>query len=462
MSSPSAPVDSPMGSPCANSPSQSSSGFVEADTKGAKSEPRPLYDTLGNEFTIPDFTMKQVFDAIPKHCFQRSTIRGLSYALCDCLLIASTFYIFYNYATPEIVPNKLVRGALWTVYTIIQGMLGMGIWVLAHECCHRAFSESKFVCDLVGFVFHSSVLMPYFSWQISHRKHHRMSGNIAKDMLYIPRTREEYASRFQRTIYDLTELTEESPITTMLELFLQHLFGFSLYLLGNATGPDNHEDQPEGRGKGYKNGLFGGVNHFNPRSPLFDHKDVKAIIYSDIGVFLVGTILYHGVKKFGWANMLVWYFAPWLWLHSWLGIYDSQRRLHFVATPCSNSYNCSCNHISSAYRPHSPALFSWRLDLHPRRCCHYRSRIWLPWKTCLPRRHRDPCGPSSLQQNSLLPRQGGYWGYQTHNGTALPIRQQEWSSRLFPRNVETCPDLPMGRADGGRRRGECARFVLSK
>jgi fatty acid desaturase len=30
------------------------------------------------------------------------------------------------------------RVALWTLYTIVQGLVGTGVWVLAHECGHQA------------------------------------------------------------------------------------------------------------------------------------------------------------------------------------------------------------------------------------------------------------------------------------------------------------------------------------
>ena len=41
-----------------------------------------------------------------------------------------------------------------------------GIWVIAHECGHQAFSKYQLVNDGVGLVFHSCLLVPYFSWQV--------------------------------------------------------------------------------------------------------------------------------------------------------------------------------------------------------------------------------------------------------------------------------------------------------
>jgi fatty acid desaturase len=39
-----------------------------------------------------------------------------------------------------------------------------GIWVIAHECGHGAFSDYTWVNDLVGFTMHSALLVPYYSW----------------------------------------------------------------------------------------------------------------------------------------------------------------------------------------------------------------------------------------------------------------------------------------------------------
>lgn len=39
-----------------------------------------------------------------------------------------------------------------------------GVWVIAHECGHQAFSSSQLVNDTVGFILHTCLLVPYFSW----------------------------------------------------------------------------------------------------------------------------------------------------------------------------------------------------------------------------------------------------------------------------------------------------------
>jgi omega-6 fatty acid desaturase (delta-12 desaturase) len=58
------------------------------------------------------------------------------------------------------LPYPILYGAakfaLWSLYTFWAGLVGTGIWVLAHECGHQAFSESKLVNNTVGWILHSA------------------------------------------------------------------------------------------------------------------------------------------------------------------------------------------------------------------------------------------------------------------------------------------------------------------
>lgn len=302
-----------------------------------------MIDTLGNEFQIPDFTIKQIRDAIPAHCYERSATRGLSYVARDLTYMATLFLVFHHFVTPENVPSTIVRGMLWTVYTVIQGMVSTGLWVLAHECGHQSFSPSKTLNDTVGFICHSLLLVPYFSWKISHGKHHKSTGHMERDMVFVPKTREKYASRVGYYVHELSELAEETPIATAIHLVGQQLLGWPLYIILNVTGHDYHERQKQGRGKGKKNGVGGAVNHFDPASPLYEAKDAKLILASDIGLAVVLGALCMIGSKFGWANLTVWYIIPYLWVNHWLGKLCITH-IYIYTNDC-----CSCHHIPSAH-----------------------------------------------------------------------------------------------------------------
>jgi len=248
-----------------------------------------LIDTYGNEFQVPDFTVNDIRNAIPKHCFERSGARGLGYVARDIASLAATFFISNKFVTPEYIPSTPARAVLWA------------------ECGHQSFSPSKTLNDTVGWFCHSALLVPYFSWKISHGKHHKATGNMERDMVFVPKTRDAYASRIGKLVHELNELTEETPIATAIHLVLQQLGGWLMYLATNVTGHDNHERQPEGRGLGKKNGYFSGVNHFNPSSPLYEAKDAKLILLSDLGLAITISALVWVGKNFGFANLAVWY-----------------------------------------------------------------------------------------------------------------------------------------------------------
>lgn len=321
VSSPSTAMGSPIDSPRHSASSTSLSSMSEMDDKAAAAK-KPLgklIDTYGNEFEVPDYTIKDIHNAIPKHCFERSALKGFYYVFRDLASLATTFYLFHTYVTPENIPSTPVRALLWGLYTFMQGLFGTGAWVLAHECGHQAFSTSKVLNDTVGWVLHSSLLVPYFSWKISHGKHHKATGHMERDMVFVPKTREERASRIGKLAHELSELGEETPIVTLIHLIGQQLIGWPNYLLTNVTGHNYHERQREGRGKGKKNGFLNGVNHYNPSSPLYEAKDAKLILLSDIGIGLTAAALIYLGNTFGWSNMLVWYFIPYFWVNHWLG-----------------------------------------------------------------------------------------------------------------------------------------------
>lgn len=62
----------------------------------------------------------------------------------------------------------------------------------------------------VGWVLHSAVGVPYQAWKISHGRHHAGCGHIARDEVYVPRTREQLV-RFDtvRLIHTLSRFTDK-------------------------------------------------------------------------------------------------------------------------------------------------------------------------------------------------------------------------------------------------------------
>jgi hypothetical protein len=98
-------------------------------------------------------------------------VSDASRSLWDFFLIG-TIYKATTYIEPFITPEHIslpsptaysfARFALWSIYGFATGLVATGLWVIAHECGHQAFSESKFINNLVGWVLHSgSVQFPF-------------------------------------------------------------------------------------------------------------------------------------------------------------------------------------------------------------------------------------------------------------------------------------------------------------
>ena len=57
---------------------------------------------------------------------------------------------------------------------------------------HNSFSNNRQLNDFVGNVVHSSILVPYHGWRISHRTHHANHGHVENDESWYPTTEELY------------------------------------------------------------------------------------------------------------------------------------------------------------------------------------------------------------------------------------------------------------------------------
>ena len=68
----------------------------------------------------------------------------------------------------------------------LQGTMFWALFVLGHDCGHGSFSTSSLINDLTGNLLHGFILVPYYPWKVSHRHHHKNTGNIDKDEIFYP------------------------------------------------------------------------------------------------------------------------------------------------------------------------------------------------------------------------------------------------------------------------------------
>ncbi|KAH8998685.1 delta-12 fatty acid desaturase [Lactarius akahatsu] len=279
-----------------------------------------------NEVIIPDLTIKDLLSAIPAHCYQRSAVRSGLYVVWDFFLIG-VFYKTTTYIEPLLTPAHLslpapvlysfARFTLWSLYGLATGLVATGLWVIAHECGHQAFSESKFINNLVGWILHSGLGVPYHSWRITHAKHHASTGHMTQDQVFVPRTRSQFGlpplnpdgenhlgtSIKAEVLKELREAIDDSPIGTLFGAGAYLLFGWPMYLIRNAAGQKRYPT---------------GTNHFSPGAVMFAPHQFGQIILSDIGILLwIGTLTAWAYQS-GVLQVLRVYLVPYLWVNHWL------------------------------------------------------------------------------------------------------------------------------------------------
>ncbi|PHT32967.1 Omega-6 fatty acid desaturase, endoplasmic reticulum [Capsicum baccatum] len=201
----------------------------------------------------PPFTIGDIKKAIPPHCFKRSLIHSFYYVARDLSLVFAFYYIASTYF--HLLPSPYSYLA-WITYWIVQGCVFTGIWMISHECGHQAFSDYPWVDDTVGFILHSSILVPYFSLKYSHGRHHAHNNSLDGDQIYVPKIKAELQWFYKYS---------NNPLVRMLLLVTALTLGTFLYWTINFTG------------KNY--GRF--ACHFDPYAPIYNDRERFWIYISD-------------------------------------------------------------------------------------------------------------------------------------------------------------------------------------
>jgi len=281
-------------------------GCVQMGAGGRSSNP-PSQRKIENDehlkrvpTTKPPFTLGEVKKAIPPHCFNRSLIRSFSYVIVDLTIASILSYIATNYYPT--LPQNLSFLA-WPVYWAIQGCILTGVWVIAHECGHHAFSNYQWVDDLVGLVLHSCLLVPYFSWKYSHRRHHSNTGSLERDEVFVPKKKSQIGWYFKYL---------DNPLGRFLTLTVTLTLGWPLYLAFNVSG------RPYDR--------F--ASHYDPYGPIYSDRERLQIYVSDAGVLAVSYGLYRLVSAQGLNWVICVYGIPLLIVNGFLVLITYLQHTH--------------------------------------------------------------------------------------------------------------------------------------
>ncbi|HQF95631.1 MAG TPA: fatty acid desaturase [Microthrixaceae bacterium] len=242
-------------------------------------------------------TRADVRAAIPDDCFERRTGRSLAYLAGSLALVVGMAV-----AAVAWIPMTWAWLPAWIVYAIANGTAATGLWVIAHECGHGAFSANARLQDAVGFTLHSALLVPYFSWQRSHSVHHARTNHLDEGETHVPKRadhpRAVAEQRFRATVGQRTGAA--LAITKTL------LLGWPAYLVAGVSGSDRR----------------GRSNHFWPIRPfageLFPPRWHRRVWVSTAGVAAVVALLVAAAVAFGPLAVVAAYVGPYVVVNAWL------------------------------------------------------------------------------------------------------------------------------------------------
>ena len=253
---------------------------------------------------------------IPADCFEPDTATSLGYLSVS--VVGTTLCTLVGAALLNVLPpENLLTLPFWTAYSAVTGTVAMGLWVLAHECGHGAFSKNKTIQDTVGYVLHSLFLVPYYSWQRSHAVHHQYTNHLELGETHVPEPVEtitEGSVSKRNGLIKMFGQTMGVRLWGALQAFVHLIVGWPAYLLVGATG-------------GLDRGM---TNHYwpdplttpnQPKKELFPGNWKEKVFKSDIGVAAVVAGAVAWALCNGLPQMMALYGGPLIVVNAWLVLY---------------------------------------------------------------------------------------------------------------------------------------------
>ncbi len=243
-------------------------------------------------------SLREVKAAIPDRCFERSAWRAMPSALLSVGLTFGSAWLAWS-----TIPLDWRWTPVWLLYAVVVGTFSTGVWVIAHECGHRAFANGTRLQDAIGFVLHSSLLVPYFSWQRSHAVHHAKTNHVIDGETHVPKRLDTADGRRTLAIHHRLGPQTHAVLTVIGRL----VGGWPLYLLVGATGGAER----------------GTTNHFWPGRPfspaLFPNRWPRKVYLSALGVLTtIGLLLWWAIAAGSIWPVVAVYVGPYLVCNMWL------------------------------------------------------------------------------------------------------------------------------------------------
>jgi len=269
------------------------------------------------------------------------------------------------YGLGTLIPLTVSAIPLWLLYAVVTGTVAGGCWVLAHECGHNAFHPNRRIEAAVGFVLHSLLLVPYFSWQRSHAVHHANCNHLEAGETHVPPrsdspTGQRVAALSQRIGPQLYGLVS---------LFTHLVLGWPLYLLFGVAGGEVY-GSPTSH-------FWNGAPFQNGRRFLFPANFRPAMLGSNLGIVAMLLALGLASTHFSLLRVLAVYGLPYLVINAWLVAYTWLQHTDLDIPHFSSSeWTWAKGALQTVDRPYGPLINLLHHGIGSTHVCHHvNSRI---------------------------------------------------------------------------------------
>ena len=210
-------------------PRQSSSSVQGSAVGGISTD----YEAKKKELDNPALNLSKIRESIPKEAFVKSAFWSMFYMVRDfSLWIGVTYLIWqFNHSAEYETYPKWVHYAATAVFWNLAGFFMWCIFVVGHDCGHGTFSENQLFNDIMGHICHASIMVPYYPWALSHRRHHMFHNHADKDYSH-PWYTPDKLDPASGPEFALARAMEK--ITFM--RFIFPIIGWAIYLLGLPDG----------------------------------------------------------------------------------------------------------------------------------------------------------------------------------------------------------------------------------
>jgi omega-6 fatty acid desaturase (delta-12 desaturase) len=264
------------------------------------------------------------------------------------------------YGLGTLIPLQLSAAPLWLVYALVTGTVAGGCWVIAHECGHRAFHPNPRVEAVVGFVLHSLLLVPYFSWQRSHAVHHANCNHLEAGETHVPPRSDSSSGRY---VAGVSQKLGKN-LYGVVSLFTHLVLGWPLYLMFGVAGGEDY---------GSPSSHFTTAAPFrNGRRRLFPDSFRRLMVVSNLGLLATVAALVLASIHFSPARVLLVYGLPYLVINAWLVAYTWLQHTdtnipHFS----TNDWNWAKGALQTVDRPYGPLLNLLHHGIGSTHVCHH-------------------------------------------------------------------------------------------